>query len=60
MRERSWENRNDLKELREHEILVTKALTDVTGEDAVVQISDLEEKIIALEEEIRHIMDTDP
>ena len=53
-------NRNDLKELRELEILITKVLTDVTGEDAVVQIPDLEKKIVALEEEIRHMMDTDP
>ena len=53
-------NRNDLKELRELEVLVTQALAEVTGEEAAVQIPDPEKKIPALEEEIRHIMDTDP
>ena len=53
-------NRNDLKELRELDVLVTKALAEAAGEKAVLQIPGLEEKIVALEEEIRHIMDTDP
>ena len=53
-------NRNDLKELRELEVLVTKALSETTGEISILQIPDIKEKILALEEEIRHIMDTDP
>ena len=53
-------NRNDLRELRELEVLVTKALSETTGEITILQIPDIEEKILALEEEIRHIMDTDP
>ena len=52
--------RNDLKELRELEVLVTKALADTSGETRVLIIPDIEDKIQALEEEIQHIMDTDP
>lgn len=51
--------RNDLKELRELEVLVNKALTE-NDEPIVLLIPDIDEKILALEEEIQHIMDTDP
>ena len=53
-------NRNDLKDLRELEVLVTKALSEASGETLVLIIPDIDEKILALEEEIQHIMDTDP
>jgi len=53
-------NRNDLKELRELDVLVSKALADTSGETHILIIPDIEDKILALEEEIQHIMDTDP
>ena len=52
--------RNDLKELRELEVLAAKALSETTGEISILEIPDIQDKIMALEEEIRCMMDTDP
>ena len=51
---------NDLKELRELEVLVAAALAENSGTGLRVEIPDLEEKIAALEKEIEEIMSTDP
>ena len=53
-------NRNDLKTLSELEVLISKELSGITGEIVAIQIPDIEKKITSLEEEIGHIMDTDP
>lgn len=53
-------NRNDLEALNELEVLIAKELSGITGEVTAVQIPDIENRIAALEEEIGHIMDTDP
>ncbi len=52
--------RNDLKELRELEVLAAGALSETAEKISVIEIPDLQEKIPALEEEIRRMMDTDP
>ena len=51
---------NNLKELRELEVLVAKALEDFGACSGVVDIPNLDEKIKAIEEEITKITETDP
>ncbi len=53
-------NRNDLEALNELEVLITRELSGMTGEVAAIQIPDIDNRIAAIEEEIGHIMDTDP
>ena len=50
---------NDLKEMKELEVLVVSALKE-DGSDVAVEIPDLEEKIASLEKEIEKITTTDP
>ena len=52
--------RNDIKELRELEVLAAKALSEIAGEISIPEIPNIQEKILSLEEEIKHMMDTDP
>ena len=51
---------NDLKELKEAEVLVASALAEIGGSEINIVIPDLEEKIAALEKEIEKITSTDP
>ena len=51
---------NNLKELKELEVLVAAAVAEAGGADVNVVIPDLEEKIAALEKEIEDIMTNDP
>ena len=51
---------NDLKELKELEVLVASALSKAEGSEIAVVIPDLEEKIASLEKEIEKITTTDP
>ena len=51
---------NDIKELSELEVLARKALKEAGAGEIRVSIPDLEEKIDALKEEIRKIMESEP
>ena len=51
---------NDVKELAELEVLVRKALKDLGTGEIKVEISDIEEKIEVLREEIDEIISTEP
>ena len=51
---------NDLKTLKEQEVLVAAALAEVSGRAAEIEIPDLQEKISKLEAEIAGIMSRDP
>ena len=53
-------NCNDIKELRELEVLVAKALEDFGNCGGAVDIPNLDEKIKAIEEEITKTTETDP
>ena len=53
-------NRNDLESLSELEVLISRELSGIIGEVTAIQIPDIDKKIASLEEEIGHIMDTDP
>ena len=53
-------NCNDLKELQETEILVTKVLEQLGNETIDVEIPNIDEKIEELEAEITKIRETDP
>lgn len=53
-------NCNDLKELQETEILVTKVLEQLGSETTDVEIPNIDEKIEELEAEITKIRETDP
>lgn len=53
-------NANDLEEMEAAEILVNRALQDMGLEDMEIQIPDIEAKIAAIQEQIYHIMETEP
>ncbi len=53
-------NCNDLKSLRELEVLVNKALEELDLEGTDFEIPDIDEKIVELEDEIQRIRETDP
>lgn len=53
-------NCNNLKEMQETEVLITKALEQLGNETTDIEIPNIEEKITELEEEIIKIRETDP
>ena len=54
-------NGNDLKTLQELDVLTAKAVNDLnSGKEIEIEIPDIDEKITALENEIREMMDIDP
>ena len=53
-------NCNDLKEMQETEVLITKALEQMGNATIEIEIPNIEEKIAQLEEEIKNIRETDP
>lgn len=53
-------NCNDLKEMQETEVLITKTLEQMGNETIEIEVPNIEEKIAELEAEIKHIRETDP
>lgn len=53
-------NRNDLKEISELEILVSKAIENEGGNYDNIDIPDIEDRIAEIEKEINDIISTDP
>jgi len=53
-------NCNDLKMIKETEVLITKALEQMGNETIDIEIPDIDEKISELEVEITRIRETDP
>lgn len=51
---------NELKALKELDVLVTAAVAEAGGLEANIEIPEIDEKIAALEKEIEEIMTTDP